>query len=189
MGFLTSKQIQKMGFGSVGDNVLLSDKASYYNCQNINIEDNVRVDDFCILSAGVGGISIGNYVHIAAFSTLIGDGKIRFDDFSGASSRVAIYSSSDDYSGAVLTNPTVPQEFSAVQSAEVLIGRHVIIGVGSVILPGVTLAEGAAVGAMSLVTKSCDSFSVYFGIPARKIKQRKRDLLVLEEALLTKNNR
>ncbi|WP_339461955.1 acyltransferase [Pseudomonas sp. EA_105y_Pfl2_R69] len=185
MGFLSIEQINQMGFAHVGKNSKLSEKASFYNCQNIVIGDNVRIDDFCVLSAGSGGIEVGNYVHIAVSSLLIGRGKITLHDFSGVSSRVSIYSSSDDYSGSALTNPTVPEEFTNVAHANVNIGRHVIIGAGSVVLPGVTLEEGVAVGALSLVSKSCQAFGVYSGTPARKIKERKRDLLALEQKFIS----
>ncbi|MNJ26384.1 dTDP-4-amino-4,6-dideoxy-D-glucose acyltransferase [compost metagenome] len=184
MAYLSRSEISEMGFASVGEGALLSDKASYYNCAGMVIGNNVRVDDFCILSAGVGGVEIGSYVHIAAFSLLIGAGKITLHDFSGLSSRVSVYSSTDDYSGAVMTNPTVSSEFTGVVSADVCIGRHVIIGSGSVVLPGVVLEEGVAVGALSLVSKSCSAFSVYSGVPARRIKERKRNLLELEKEFI-----
>lgn len=181
MAWLTDEQVREMGFARIGNNVMLSDKASYYNCKNIRINNNVRVDDFCVLSAGKGGIDIGNYIHIAVFSSLIGAGNISLADFCNISSRVSIYSSNDDYSGASMTNPTVPAEFTNVQNAEVKIGRHVIIGAGSIILPGVTLEEGVAVGALSLVKKACKSFGIYMGVPAKRIGERKRDLLELEK--------
>ena len=72
-------------------------------------------------------------------------------DFSGLSSRITIYSSNDDYSGNNMTNPSIPTEFTNVTHADVIIKKHAIIGSGSVILPGVTIEEGAAVGALSLV--------------------------------------
>jgi galactoside O-acetyltransferase len=183
MAWRTTEQINEMGFAKVGENVYLSDKASYYNCKNIRLGNNVRIDDFCVLSAGIGGIDIGDYVHIAAFSSLIGAGNISLADFSGTSSRVSIYSSNDDYSGRVLTNPTVPTEFTNVQHADVKLGRHVIIGAGSIVLPGVTLEEGVAVGALSLVKKDCQAFGIYMGSPAKRIAERKRDLLKLEQQL------
>lgn len=183
MPWLTEGQIQSMGFACIGKNVKLSDKASFYNCKNIRLGDSVRVDDFCVLSAGVGGIAIGNYIHIAVFSSLIGAGNISLADFAGISSRVAIYSSNDDYSGSALTNPTVPAEFTNLKHADVKIGRHVIIGAGSIILPGVTLEEGVAVGALSLVNKDCKSFGIYMGVPAKRIGNRKRELLELEQKL------
>ena len=173
-----------MGFAYVGVNPRLSDRASYYNCANITIGDNVRVDDFCVLSAGAGGIEIGSYIHIAVYSSLIGAGRIALHDFSNISSRVAIYSSNDDYSGMSMTNPMVPHEFTNVSHDNVVIGRHVIIGTGSVVLPGVTLEDGVAVGALSLVAKDCKQFGVYAGVPARRMKERKRNLLELEQLFL-----
>ncbi|MGE5471039.1 MAG: acyltransferase [Bacteroidota bacterium] len=184
MTMMSRDQIEEMGLLSIGDNVLISDRASFYNCGNISIGDNVRIDDFCVIAAGVGGIAIGNFVHIAVGSTLIGAGRISMADFSGLSSRVSIYSSSDDYSGAAMTNPTVPREYTNVTDAAVSLGRHAIVGSGSVILPGVTLEDGVAIGALSLVTKDCKAFGIYGGNPAKLIKERKRDLLTLENKFL-----
>lgn len=184
MAFLTEEQIKAMGFRHVGENCLLSDKASYYNCNNIKIGNNVRIDDFCVLSAGIGGIEIGSHIHIAVYSSLIGAGKIILDDFCNISSKVAIYSSNDDYSGQFMTNPTVPCQYTNVTSSDVIIGKHVIVGSGSVILPGVTLEIGVAVGALSLVNKNCREFGIYTGTPAKKNKERKRDILELEKKFL-----
>ncbi|PUA18233.1 galactoside O-acetyltransferase [Glaciimonas sp. PCH181] len=174
-----------MGFASVGENVFISDRASFYNCANIRLGDNVRIDDFCILSAGANGITIGNHVHVAAYSSLIGAAKITLCDFCNISSRVSIYSSSDDYSGATMTNPMVPIQFTGVIHAEVFVGRHAIVGCGSVILPGVTLEDGVAIGALSLVQRNCRAFGIYAGTPAKLIKERRRDLLTLEKVFLS----
>lgn len=185
MGLLTREQMSDMGFASLGENVRLSDKASFYNCSNISIGDNVRIDDFCVLSAGPGGICIGSYIHIAVYSSLIGAGKITLGDYVNVSSKVAIYSSSDDYSGAWMSNPMVPSEYTNVFSADVHLERHVIVGSGSVILPGITLEEGVAVGALSMVNRTCERFGIYSGVPARRVKERKQDMLDLERQLLS----
>lgn len=184
MAFLTQDQLDSFGFARVGTNVFISEKASFYNPGKISIGNNVRIDDFCVISAGEGGVEIGNYIHIAVFSSLIGAGSIKLADFVNISSRVSIYSSNDDYSGATLTNPMVPKEFKNVRSADVVLKKHVIVGSGCVILPGVTLNEGVAIGALSLVAKNCKNFGVYMGVPAKKIKERKRSLLELERKLL-----
>lgn len=184
MTMMSREVIKQMGFAAVGDNVLISDRASFYGTSRITIGDNVRIDDFCVLAAGVGGINIGHHVHIAVFSSLIGAGKITLSDFSGLSSRVSIYSSSDDYTGASMTNPTVPDKYKHVNHAPVYLGKHVIVGSGSVILPGVSIENGVAIGALSLVTKNCEAFGIYTGNPAKKIKNRLQDLLALEKQLL-----
>lgn len=184
MAMLSRAAIEAMGFRYLGENVQVSDRASFYGANRIALGNNVRIDDFCVLAAGVGGILIGNYVHIAVGSSLIGAGKITMSDFSGLSSRTSIYSSSDDYSGITLTNPTVPSEYTCVTHADVFLGKHVIVGCGSVILPGVTMEEGVAVGALSLVHKDCEAFGIYAGNPVRRIKERKRDLLELEQRFM-----
>ncbi|QDL39143.1 acyltransferase [Rhodoferax sediminis] len=185
MAMLTREAIETLGFASVGENVQLSDRASFYGASRIALGNNVRIDDFCVLSAGVGGISIGQHVHIAVYSSLIGAGKITLSDFCNISSRVAIYSSNDDYSGITMTNPTVPSEYTGVTHADVFLGKHVIVGCGSVILPGVKLKDGVAVGALSLINRSCGEFGIYAGNPARRIKERSRDLLELEQRFTT----
>jgi len=185
MALLTREQLLEMGFASVGEPVYISDKASFYGTSRIALGNHVRIDDFAVLSAGSGGIVIGNYIHIAVFTSLIGAGRIELADFANISSRVSIYSSSDDYSGATMTNPLIPEQFKKVEHAPVLIGRHVIVGCGAVVLPGVTLHEGAAIGALSLVNRDCAAFGIYAGTPAIWRKERSRDLLALEQAFLS----
>jgi acetyltransferase-like isoleucine patch superfamily enzyme len=185
MTWLTNRQIKNMGFSNVGADVLLSDKASYYNCKNISLGNNIRIDDFSVLSAGIGGINIGDYVHIAIYSSLIGAGNIELGDFCNISSRVSIYSSSDDFSGAAMTNPMVPEKFTNVINSNVKIGPHVIIGSGSVILPGSILEIGVAVGALSLINQQCIAFGIYAGSPAKRVATRGRHLLMLEQQLLS----
>jgi dTDP-4-amino-4,6-dideoxy-D-glucose acyltransferase len=184
VAFLSEASLKEVGFAELGSNVQISDKASIYRSDMITIGDNVRIDDFSVLSAGDGGIHIGNHVHIAVAVTLIGAGKITLSDYCGLSARVAVYSSNDDYSGGALTGPTVPDEFRAVNHRDVVIGKHVVVGSGSVILPGVELEEGVAVGALSLITKNCEAFGIYVGNPARRIKERSRDLLEKEKQLI-----
>lgn len=188
MTWLTREEIAAMGFAHVGEGALLSDKASYHNRGNIVIGEQSRIDDFCVLAAGNGGIRIGRNVHIAVFCSLIGSGMIELQDFSGLSSRVSIYSSSDDYSGRAMTNPTVPAEFTNVCHDEVILESHVIVGAGSVLLPGIRLEQGVAIGALSLVTSNCRPFGIYAGNPASRIRERKRDLLDAAFRFLAQTN-
>lgn len=185
--FLSKDELQKIGFKSIGDNVLISDKCSIYSPQKIEIGNNVRIDDFCVLSAGIGGISIGNNIHIACYTSLIGAGKITLEDFSQVSSRVVILSSSDDFSGEYLIGPCIPPEFTNVKSASVKLMKHSVIGTGSTILPNVTIGIGAAVGAMSLVKDNVGEFDIVAGIPAKKVKDRKRKITQIELEFLEKN--
>jgi len=184
---LSPSGIRAIGFEAVGENVQISEFARFHGAHRIRIGNHVRIDDFCLLSAGSGGIQIGNHVHIATYTSLIGQGAIFLSDFCNLSSRVSVYSSSDDYSGETLTNPTIPDAFKAVIHQPVTLGKHVIVGCGSVILPGATLEDGVAIGALSLVKSDCQAFGIYAGNPARRVKDRSRSLLELEAQFLGSN--
>lgn len=173
-------ELQALGFESVGVNVRISKKASFYGVSRIRIGDHVRIDDFCVLSAGEGGIVFGDYIHMAVYSSIIGAGRVQIGSYANISSRVSIYSSSDDYSGEFMTNPMVPSEYTNVHHAPVTIQQHVIVGSGAVILPGVELGEGCAVGALSLVNRSLAPFTINAGQPAKTIKARATNLLDLQ---------
>jgi len=188
MAVYSQQALHELGFLSVGENVRISTKASFYGVGKISVGDNVRIDDFCVISAGEGGINIGSHVHIAVFSSIIGAGKVTINDFCNISSRVAIYSSSDDYSGEHLTNPTIPSEFTNVEHAPVTLNKHVIVGASSVILPNVNIGEGVALGAFSLVNCDLKPWTIYAGQPVKSIKPRSNKLLDLVPAFLNKYN-
>lgn len=181
--FYSEEELLKIGFKSLGKNVKISRKSSIYGASNIEIGNNVRIDDFTILS---GNIKLDNFIHIAALSALFaGDEGIRMKNFSTISSKVTIYAISDDYTGNFMTNPTISERFTNVISEKVIIEKHVIIGSGSTILPGVIINEGVAVGAMSLVNRSLKEWGVYAGVPAIFLKNRKKNLLDLEKKFIT----
>lgn len=186
--FLTEEELKKIGFKTLGKKVFISDKCSIYNAKNIEIGSNVRIDDFVVLSAGDGGIKIGSHIHIACYTSLIGKGEITLEDFSQVSSRVTILSSSDDFSGDFLIGPCIPNEFTNVKSKKVFLKKHSVIGTGCTVLPGVTLHEGAAVGAMSLVKNDVKAFTLVHGIPAKNEKSRRTKLLELEKDFLKSLN-
>lgn len=179
--YYEKEELCEIGFKSFGKNIQISRKCSIYGATNISLGDHVRIDDFCVLS---GKITIGNYVHIGAYSGLFaGDEGIIFEDFSSLSSKVSLYAISDDYGGDFMTNPTVPSQYRNQIGGPIILGRHTIIGASSVILPGVTLGEGTAVGALSLVTRNTLPWSLYVGSPAKKLRDRSKELLKLEAQL------
>ncbi len=186
MSIYSDEELRQLGFAELGENVRISKKASFYGIERISIGSNVRIDDFCVLSAGKGGIAIGSYIHIAVYTSLIGGGKITLSDFCNISSRVSIYSSNDDYSGEFMTNPMVPEEYTNVTTDAVVVGKHTIIGSGSIVLPGVVLGEGVGIGALSLVNRDVEPFSIIAGNPARKIKNRSKRLLEKESTFQSK---
>ena len=180
--FYSEEELEQIGFKSIGKNVKISKKTSIYNASKMVIGNNVRIDDFCVLS---GRIELGNYIHIAVYSAIFaGNAGVRMNDFTGLSSRCTIYAESDDYSGNHLTNPTVDEKYLGIISGKVELERHVIIGTGTTILPGVRIGEGSAVGAMSLVSKSLEPWGIYAGTPCKLMKNRSTKLLELETEFL-----
>lgn len=176
--FYSEDELKKLNIGKLGNNVLISKKASIYGSESIKIGNNVRIDDFCILS---GKIEIGDYVHISAYTSLFGGRTegIVMDSYTTISSRCAIYALTDDYSGEYMTNSVIPTEYKNVCEKRVNIKRFAIIGSGCTVLPGVTIKEGVAVGAMSLINRDLEGWGVYIGIPCKKLKERSKNMLEL----------
>lgn len=175
VSFYSEKELTTLGLKNYGTNVLISKKASFYGIENISIGNNVRIDDFCILS---GNIILGNYIHISAYTGIwAGDSLVSMGDYSGVSSHCSIYAISDDYSGNYLCNAMCPPQTRNVMAQPIKISKYVQIAAGSTILPGVTINDGAVVGAMSLVKEDLREWNIYAGIPCRLIKDRSKDCI------------
>ena len=173
--FYSQGELHSIGLRKVGENVLISKKCSLYTANKISIGNNVRIDDFCILS---GEIEIGNYIHISAYSSFFaGEYKIILENFTTISSRCVIYAESDDYSGNSPTNPMLPAECRATYGGNVILKTHSILGSGCTVLPNLTIGEGSAIGTMSLITKDIPEWMIYAGVPCRRIKERSKNLL------------
>lgn len=175
--FLTANELAKLGLKSIGRNCLISRNAQFYGAQNITIGDNVRIDDFCIIS---GNVSIGSNIHISAFVALYGAKGIIFEDYSGISSRSTIYSAMDDFSGSYLVGPIHPVKKTHVCGGMVVVKKFAHIGANCLVLPNLTIGEGSVIGAMSMVRHSVDEWGIYAGVPVRKIKDRSDKLKQLE---------
>lgn len=182
MAYYTEEQLNNLGFKHIGKNVKISDKASIYNLDQISIGDNSRIDDFCVIS---GKIRIGKNVHITPMCLVAGGKKgIIFKDFTTIAYGVQIFTQSDDYSGKTMTNSTIPTKYKNEYKKRVILEKYSIVGAGSIIMPGVRLAKGTSIGAMSLVLKDTKPWGIYVGNPAKKIKNRRKDLLGLEKQYL-----
>ena len=188
MAFLTEEELKRVGFKSLAKNVKVSNKASIYAPQNISFGNNVRIDDFCVLSAFDGYINLNNHIHIAVFCNLTGKGGIEMLDYSGLSSRVSLYSASDDYSGDYLIGPIMEESCLKIIEGPIILEKYVTIGTNAVVLPNVTLKEGSVLGSFSLLTKNTEEWSINAGVTAKKIKSRKKGLLELVKVMENKWN-
>ena len=174
------EELKKIGISKLGENVYISKKASIYLPEKVKIGNNVRIDDFCILS---GNIEIGNYVHIAAYTALYGKEGIKISDFCGCSARCIIYSAVDDFSGEYMISPMVPKEYTNLTRGKVILEKYVQLGANTIVMPDVSIKEGTCVGAMSFVNKGLEEWGIYAGIPCKKIKNRKRNIEELSKKI------
>lgn len=181
MAYLSEEELLKIGFASIGNKVFISDKVSIYNASKISIGSYVRIDDFCLLSAGEDGIEIGNYVHISCYACIIGQGKITIKDFVAISIKATILSSTSDFSGETLpqlqgfTIDDIESNLLSVISKPVTLETHTGIGAHSIVLPGVSIGKGSAIGAQSIVYESVNEWGIYLGNPVRFVKKRSQE--------------
>ncbi len=149
---------------------------------NFSVGDHSQIDDFAFINAGKS-CKIGRFVHVASFVSIVGGGEFSIDDFSGFSAGCRVITGTDDYMGPYMTNPTIPREFTNYQISFVRIEKHVIVGTNAVIFPGVTIGEGAAVGACTTVRRDLPPWGIYAGEPLRKIGERDRAAILEKKRL------
>lgn len=179
MAFLSQDELHNLGLRSIGINVKIDSSVVFISAKNISIGNNVRIDHGCMLSGGEKGIRIGNHIHIAAYVLLYGEGGIDIDDFVGISSRCAIYSASDDYSGRHLIGPIIDNEYLSVKREKIILNRLSSIGTNSTLLPGAVLKEGAVLGGHSMLARVIPDWEIWAGSPPKRIKMRKKEALEL----------
>lgn len=178
--YLSRAELERLGFAVLGDDVRIHASCVLVGCERMMIGSHVRIDPFCIVTIG-GRLTIGDHVHIAGHAALVGSGTIEIGDHANISHGAKLVSSSDHFSAAGIAGPLVPEAFRRVEHGPVSVGRHAIVGAGSVLLPGAALGEGATVGALSLVKRDAAPWTVHAGVPAREIGHRDRDgVLTLE---------
>ena len=181
--YYTENDLKDAGFRKIGKDIKIHSRSSIYGTENISLGDHVRVDDFTIIIAS-GAVEIGSHVHIANHVYIGGTYGVVLEDCCGVAHGSKIFTASNDYGGEWLTGPTVPSELTSGPKGQVTVGRHAIIGAGSIIFPGCNVGEGSSVGAMSLVNRTLEPWGLYYGIPARKVRDRKKDLLAMERKVL-----
>jgi galactoside O-acetyltransferase len=176
-------QATRLPFRACGADVQIYPRAHIVSPEAVSIGDSVIIDDFVFL---VGGVEtrIGSFVHLASFSSYLGGGTLLIEDYAGVSSGCRIYTGTDDFLGDSMTGPTIPEEFRHPVRSSVRIGKYAVVGANCVVLPGVTVGEGVTVGALSLVNRDCEPWTVYAGVPAKPIKSRRRERIVELESRL-----
>ena len=174
MSYFSDVELKQFGFKSLGKDVRISTKASIYDCSKISIADNVRIDDFCLLS---GSLKIGPFTHLAPYCMLAGGLKgVQLGAYVTLAYGVKVFSESDDYSGTAAVGSLMPESLKKVRRITTKIGSISLLGTNSIVLPGCNLGEGVALGAATVVTKELDSWWIYMGCPAKAYKPREKNI-------------
>jgi NAD(P)-dependent dehydrogenase (short-subunit alcohol dehydrogenase family)/acetyltransferase-like isoleucine patch superfamily enzyme len=179
-GWYSLIELKEKGITLYGKNICVSKFVNIYNPSNLILHDNIRIDDYTIISCK-GIVEIFNNVHIGSHCLVSSSTKIIFGNYSGISSGVKLYGGCDDFSGDFLTNPTVSKDYLNVQTGDIILEEHVVIGSGTVILPNVILKQGTAVASLSLIKTDTESWKIYGGIPAKILKERSKKCLQLQK--------
>lgn len=165
-------------FARVGKDVQVFSYALILRPEVIELSDGVRIDDYCRIEGGEG-LSVGKYVHIASFSSILGGGQANIGDF------CAIAQGAKLITGMGMGHPFEDKFPDVIPSddichrmrGQIVIGAYSFVGTNAVVLPDVTIGEGAVIGACSLVSKDVPSWTVVAGVPARMIGVRKNFLM------------
>nr|WP_210119173.1 acyltransferase [Treponema parvum] len=129
-----------------GKNIYLSRNIAFLNPRNISIGNNCVLNSGIILDGRGAALRIGNNVDIAQ--------------------DVNVWTQEHD---------TMSCDHR-LHSAAVIINANVWIASRAIILPGVTIGEGAVIAAGAVVTKNVEPFSIVAGVPAKKIGMRNDNL-------------
>ncbi len=181
--YLTPGALAKLPFKSLGHDVLIHERVTLVGIENISIGSNVRIDPEVVFLA-TGPLTIGCYSHIAPGVFIAAKAGFEMKNFANIAHGARIYTINDDYSGEHLMGPTIPSEFVSLSSGSVVLEEHASVGAGAIVMPGVTLATGSVLGALSMISRSTQPWTIYGGVPARPLKNRRGDVSKKGEALL-----
>jgi galactoside O-acetyltransferase len=166
---------------SLGKNVIIGKTVRIRYPELVEIGDNVIIDDFTYISVA---LKLHSNVHISAGCKIIGGNKsfVEMKDLSTLAPNVVLSAGSDDYIGGIAT-PMVPMKYKGnAVIGKIILGKHCIVGAGSVVLPNVEFQEGACLGALSLAKTNLKEYTLNAGIPSIYLKNRdKLKINLLEE--------
>lgn len=164
-------KFKRKDFAKIGKNVVIEPGVLIFHPENIEIGDNVYIGHYTILKGYYKNrIIIGDNVFISQMCFIHGSAGVTIEDNVGIGPGVMIFGSYHDLAKDNLGPINhLPNKFDPID-----INEGCDIGIGSIILGGVTLASGTQVGAGAVVTKSTKPNSIVVGVPARLLRMRKR---------------
>lgn len=140
----------------------------------ISVGDYSQIDEGVMIFGGER-VELGCHVHLAFQSSISGGGRCVVGDFVGIGAGVRLITGTELVDGSGLTNPTVPSPYRSVRRGRVLIGAHALVLTNSIVLPDVTIGEGAVIAAGSVVHRDLKPWGIYGGNPLTQIGVRNAD--------------
>ena len=165
------------GIKKIGEDVFISPLAIIKRPELCELGSHIAIDNGVTVSTS---LIMGDYIHISPFVVVIGGAKSKLilEDFCFLASGTKVVCGSENYTDGALIGPIVPEEFRVLDYTTVTFKRFSGCGVNCSILPGVTVGEGAVIGAGSVLTKDAEPWTVYVGSPARPVKIRKKEKIL-----------
>ncbi len=161
---------------SLGEGAIIGKTVRIRKPARCSIGAHSIIDDFSYISCA---LRVGRYTHIGAQAVIIGgDATVEIGDFVNIAPGCRLVAASHDFSEGGLTGPAIPPEFATPSVlSRIQLADHVLLGAGTIVLPGVTIPEGAATGAYTLLTPKTElePWTLYAGIPARPLRPRARE--------------
>jgi acetyltransferase-like isoleucine patch superfamily enzyme len=173
IGFKTRQMWYKCFLGAMGKGCIIDVGVSFSTPYNVFLDRFVFIDQYCQFLCPEGYIRIGKRSHIAQFCVILGHSGVEIGNFVGIAAGSKILSLSDwPGNGKRICGPMVPIAQRGLRAGQVTIENEASIGANSVIMPGVTIGEGAVVAANSVVSKDVKPWTIVMGIPPRVIGKR-----------------
>lgn len=173
-GYALRRVVYKNRLKSLGKNCILDIGMKIVGAKNISISEYTWIDSYTSINALFGPVTIGKRVHIAPFS-IIGAGKegLAIKDYVAIGAGCRIYGHSEiQKDGKRMSGPMIPWRYKAYHSGPVILEKDSVLGTNSVVLPGVTIGEGAVVCPGSVITKDVPPWVIAAGIPTKFIGKR-----------------
>lgn len=153
-----------------GNDVLIDSDVLFKNEYKIH-GSHVAIDKgfYC-----TSNISIGNYVHIGPYVTVIGGKNSSFEvkGFNNIMAGARIICASDRFDDSGLFGAMIPDEYKGTQiNKPVIMEEFSNIGTNAIVLPGSILRKGVMLSAGSLLIGETEDWGVYKGNPAVLIKK------------------
>lgn len=155
-----------------GKDVKIYDLAKICNPQWAEIDDKCMIFDYAFIDAR-GGLKVGKCSIFAWHCLIEGGGKIEIGDRVLIGPGAKILCSPYNHQG-VYVSQALPDEAFSINTESIKIENDAYICAGAVVLPGVTIGEGAVVGANSVVNRNLKPWTIYNGNPIKKVGERDR---------------